>query len=94
VYDGGKYDTRVDAIMADIIGVQSTFLSQPDGEGFEFRGPEYTGTKWFGYGAGVATRLQDVALADAFSKAIHEIWADGTYLKLSNEWFGFDIFGD
>jgi len=85
---------RVDAIMADVIGVQSTFLSKPDGEAFEFRGPEYTGAKWFGYGAGVATRLEDEALAAAFSKAIHEIRADGTYLEMSNEWFGFDIFGD
>jgi lysine-arginine-ornithine-binding protein len=84
---------RVDAIMADVVAVSAGFLSKPGGEKFEMRGPEYTGAKWFGYGAGVGVRKEEAYIADAFSKAIHEMREDGSYQKISNKWFGFDVYG-
>ena len=85
---------RIDALMGDVVAASEGFLKTPDGEGFEFRGPEFTGAKWFGYGAGVGVRKEDAYIAKAFSGAIAKIRADGTYQKISNKWFGFDVYGD
>jgi lysine-arginine-ornithine-binding protein len=85
---------RLDTVMGDVVALSQGFLKKPDGAGFEFRGPEFTGAKWFGYGAGVAVRKGETELRDAFDKAIEEIRADGTYDKLSQAWFGFDVYGE
>lgn len=84
---------RTDAVMGDVVALSQSFLKKPGGEAFEFRGPEFTGAKWFGYGAGVGVRKEDSNIADAFSKAIKELRADGTYQKISDKWFGFDVYG-
>lgn len=84
---------RVDAIMGDVVAVTESLLSKPGGDRFEMRGPEYTGVKWFGYGAGVGVRKEEAYIADAFSKVIHEMREDGTYQEISNKWFGFDVYG-
>jgi ABC-type amino acid transport substrate-binding protein len=85
---------RCDALLGDVVAVSETFLGEPAGEGFEFRGPEYTGTEWFGYGAGVGVRHENAHIADAFSKVIQELRQDGTYQKISSQWFGFDVYGE
>jgi lysine-arginine-ornithine-binding protein len=85
---------RVDAIMGDVVAVTQGFLDKPEGKGFEFRGPDYTGEKWFGYGAGVGVRKDQQYIADAFSAAIRQIREDGTYQTISQKWFGRDVFGD
>lgn len=85
---------RVDAVLGDVVAVSEGFLKTPDGEGFEFRGPEFTGSEWFGYGAGVGVRKEDAALADAFSEAIAALRADGTYQEIADKWFGFDVYGE
>lgn len=85
---------RIDAILADVVAVQDGFLSKPEGQDFELRGPEYTGSEWFGYGAAVGVRQEDQAIADAFSAAIKALREDGTYMEISNKWFGADVFGD
>lgn len=84
---------RVDAIMADVVAVSEGFLGKPGGEGFEMRGPEYTGAEWFGYGAGVGVRKEEAHIADAFSKVIHQMREDGTYQEISKKWFSFDVYG-
>ncbi|NIZ14064.1 transporter substrate-binding domain-containing protein [Phaeobacter sp. HF9A] len=84
---------RVDAVLGDAVALVDGFLKTDDGEGFELRGPEYTGAEWFGYGAGVAVRQDDQAIADAFSDAIKALRADGTYEEISNKWFGIDVYG-
>lgn len=85
---------RVDAVMGDVVALSEAFLDKPSGEGFEFRGPSFTDPEWFGYGAGVGVRKEDKALADAFSAAIAELKKDGTYKKIADKWFEFDISGD
>lgn len=84
---------RVDAILVDTVIASKTFLSKPEGQKFEMRGPEFSGTKWFGYGSGVAVRKEDAYIADAFSKVIHDMRKDGSYQKISDKWFGFDVYG-
>lgn len=85
---------RVDAVMGDVVAMSEAFLNSPDGEGFEFRGPEYTGAEWFGYGAGVGLRKDDQHIADAFTAAIAKLRADGTYEEIAERWFGFDVYGE
>lgn len=85
---------RVDALMADVVAASEGFLNRPEGEGFEFRGPEYTGAEWFGYGAGVGVRKEEKHIADAFSAAIKKIRENGTYQQISEKWFGFDVYGE
>jgi ABC-type amino acid transport substrate-binding protein len=80
--------------MADVVAASEGFLKTPEGEAFEFRGPEYVGAKWFGYGAGVGVRKEDAPIADVFSEAIAKVRANGTYQKISDKWFGFDVYGE
>ncbi len=84
---------RVDAVLGDVVALQDGFLGTPDGEGFELRGPEFTDPAYFGYGAGVAVRQDDQAIADAFSTAIEALRGNGTYQEISEKWFGLDVYG-
>ena len=84
---------RTDAIIGDMVALSESFLQKEGGEAFEFRRPEYAGAEWFGYGAGVATHKEQKEIADAFSQAIKELREDGTYQKLSEKWFGLDVYG-
>jgi len=84
---------RLDAVLADSIALLEGFLKTPEGAPFEFVGPELTDRKWFGDGAGIAVRKGDKKLKDALDKAIVAIRADGTYKKINDKYFPFDIFG-
>ena len=48
--------------------------------------------KYFGEGAGIATRKEDQDLVDMFNKAIAEIVADGTYKKINDKYFPYSIY--
>ncbi|MCZ4254306.1 ABC transporter substrate-binding protein [Sulfitobacter sp. G21635-S1] len=84
---------RVDAVLGDVVALQDGFLGTPEGAGFELRGPEFTNPEYFGYGAGVAVRQDDQALAGAFSEAIKALRDNGTYQEISQKWFGLDVYG-
>jgi arginine/ornithine transport system substrate-binding protein len=83
---------RLDLILADSVVLQEGFLNKPEGKNFEFVGPELRG-KIFGDGAGIGIRKEDTALKAAFDKAIKEIRADGTYKKINDKYFPFDVYG-
>ncbi|MBM1816704.1 lysine/arginine/ornithine ABC transporter substrate-binding protein [Pseudosulfitobacter pseudonitzschiae] len=85
---------RVDAVLGDVVALQDGFLGTPEGAGFELRGPEFTNPEYFGYGAGVAVRQDDQAIADAFSEAIRALRENGTYQEISQKWFGLDVYGN
>lgn len=84
---------RVDAVIGDVVAIQDGFLGTPEGDGYELRGPEFTDPEYFGYGAAVAVRQEDQALAEAFSRAVTALREDGTYDEISTEWFGLDVYG-
>jgi lysine-arginine-ornithine-binding protein len=84
---------RVDVIFADSVALDEGFLKTDMGKDFEFVGPDFTDPKWFGDGAGIAVRKEDTALRDALNAAIAEIRKDGTYKKIQDKYFTFDVYG-
>ncbi|MBV9523861.1 MAG: ABC transporter substrate-binding protein [Alphaproteobacteria bacterium] len=80
---------RLDAIEADSVVLLEGFLKKPEGKNFEFAGPEF----YLSDGAGIAVRKEDETLRTAFNKALKEIRADGTYKKINDKYFPFDIYG-
>ena len=83
---------RVDMLLADSV-VLGGFLETDDGGDFEFVGPGFTDSRWFGTGIGVAIRQEDDALREAFNAAIDKIRADGTYQQINDQYFDFDVYG-
>ncbi|MGA0609133.1 ABC transporter substrate-binding protein [Caldimonas sp. KR1-144] len=85
---------RIDAALADSIATEVGLLKTPQGKGFAFFGPLYTEPSYFGIGAGIALRKSDTALAARFNDALRAIRADGTYQKIAERYFNFDVYGD
>jgi len=83
---------RLDLVLADSIVLLEGFLNKPDGQDFEFVGPELKDPKWFGDGAGIAVRPGDAKLKEAFNKALAEIRKDGTYDRIDAKYFPFSIY--
>jgi len=84
---------RVDVLLADSVALDEGFLKTDLGKDFEFVGPDFTDKKWFGEGAGIAVRQGEKALLDAFNAAIAEIRKDGTYKKIQDKYFTYDVYG-
>lgn len=85
---------RVDLLMADSIALDDGFLKTDDGADFEFVGPDFNDSRWFGDGAGIAIRKGEEGLVDAFNAALAQILADGTYEEINNKWFEFNVYGE
>lgn len=76
---------RVDAIVNDSIPVM---LAMKEGQ-YDLAVIEDPSAEPFG--AGIAIREGSPELAAAMQKALDDMMADGTYLKIANEWVGGDI---
>ena len=85
---------RVDLLLADSVALSDGFLKKPEGKDFQFIGPDLSDPKWFGNGAGIAIRKEDKDLAELFNKAIDKIRADGTYKKIQDKYFDFNVYGE
>lgn len=84
---------RVDLILANSVVLDEGFLKTDAGKDFEFVGPGFSDPKWFGDGAGVAIRKGEDELREALNEAIKQIRADGTYKKINDKYFEFDVYG-
>jgi arginine/ornithine transport system substrate-binding protein len=84
---------RLDAMVADQAQASEGFLKTPDGAGFSLVGPELRDPKYFGYGAGIAVRKSDTDLRDKFNLALKAIRDNGTYKKINDKYFSFDVYG-
>ena len=84
---------RLDASLADSVAIDQGFFKTPGGKGFAFRGPSYDDPKVFGIGAGIAMRKGDTALRDAVNQALAALRADGSYKKINDKYFDFDVYG-
>ncbi len=85
---------RVDMLLADSVALSDGFLQKPEGQDYQFIGPDLTDPKWFGNGAGIAIRKDDQDLVEMFNKAIAKIRADGTYKKIQDKYFDFNVYGE
>jgi arginine/ornithine transport system substrate-binding protein len=85
---------RIDVAMGDSVAIDGGFLKKPQGQGYAFFGPAYNDEKYFGTGSSIAVRKADTALAERFNAAIKAIRADGTYKKIQDRYFSFDVYGD
>lgn len=84
---------RIDAMLCDSIAADLGFLKTPAGKGFAQVGKAIDDPKIFGIGAGIAVRKTDTALQQKLNAAIKSIRANGTYKKIQDKYFTFDIYG-
>ena len=85
---------RLDGTVADIVEVTGGFLRKPEGKDYGAVGPDLMEPKYFGYGAGIAMRKGDAALKGELNAAIKAIRANGTYKRLNDKYFKFDVYGN
>jgi len=85
---------RLDYILADSAAISGGLLAKEGGDKFELIGPKLNNPKWFGEGAGIAVRKQDKDLVEKFNTAIKTIRANGTYQKIQDKYFTFDVYGE
>ena len=83
---------RVDLLAADSF-VLYDFLATKDGAFAEATGPDFDNPKFIGDGIGIGVRKGENELKDMLNKAIAQIRADGTYKKINDKYFPFDVFG-
>jgi len=84
---------RLDAVVVDKFEGRGGFIDTPEGKGFAFVGPDLTDVRYFGTGAGIAVRKEDGDLRDRFNVALKAIRANGTWKKVADKYFDFDIYG-
>lgn len=85
---------RVDILMADSVALMDGFLTKDAGKDYGFVGPDMVDPKWFGPGIGAAVRKQDQDLKEKINAAIDTIRANGTYEKIQNKYFNFNVYGE
>lgn len=84
---------RLDGTVADHVEVTGGFLSKPEGKDFELKGDDLYIPKYFGIGAGIGLRKGQDALKGELNAAIKAIRTNGTYKKINDKYFKFDVYG-
>jgi arginine/ornithine transport system substrate-binding protein len=84
---------RLDAIVGNLVEMKAGFLSKPEGALFEFARYELKDPVILGYGTGAAMRKQDTQLRNEFNAALKTVRANGTYQKIADKYFDFDVYG-
>ena len=84
---------RIDAALCDQVAGSEGFLKKPSGKGFAVLGNPVDDPAIFGSGTGVAMRKTDADLLQKFNAAIAALRANGTWKKIADKYFDFDIYG-
>ena len=84
---------RIDAVLCDSVSADMGFMKTPAGKGFARVGAPIDDPKIFGIGAGIAVRKGDTGLQQKLNAAIAAIRANGTYKKIQDKYFDFDVYG-
>jgi len=85
---------RLNLVFADAVVLMEGFLNTDAGKDYDFIGPGYTNKEWFGDGIGIAVRKGEDHLMKMLNDAIEKIRADGTYKKINDKYFNFDVYGE
>jgi arginine/ornithine transport system substrate-binding protein len=85
---------RVDLGFAEPIALTEGFLKTDKGKDFELIGPMFSDPKAFGDGVCIAVRKGDNDLRELLNKGIKIVRENGTYKKINDKYFDFDIYGD
>jgi len=85
---------RLDLLLGDWVQFSEDFLKTDNGKDFGFVGSPLTDPTTLGRGVGIALRKEDGLLLDAFNKALKAIREDGTYKRINDKYFDFDIYGN
>jgi lysine-arginine-ornithine-binding protein len=83
---------RVDLLAADSF-VLYEFLESEKGAKSEAVGPDFDDVKYLGEGIGIGVRKADDELREKLNAAIQKIREDGTYKKINDKYFKFDVYG-
>lgn len=81
---------RIDAMVLDSL-LAAEWFKTDEGKDFTFDGPMLK-SPLFGQGVGVGLRKGSDDLKARFEKGIDAVFAAGTPQKLSEQWFGYDIY--
>ncbi|MNK65591.1 Histidine-binding periplasmic protein [Pseudomonas fluorescens] len=84
---------RLDASLQGSIQASYGFLKTAAGKDYEFAGATLDAPGFFGVGDGLGLRKEDVALREDLNKALATILANGTYARINNKYFDFDVYG-
>jgi polar amino acid transport system substrate-binding protein len=84
---------RVDAVIDDVV-VLSEWVKSKDGDCCKILQTLPVDKAINGDGAGIALRKGDDALREKLNTAIAAIRADGTYKKIQDKYFDFDVYGE
>ncbi|MEP5759091.1 MAG: transporter substrate-binding domain-containing protein [Litoreibacter sp.] len=85
---------RIDVVLADSIQVDFGLLRPNPDIGYEFLGDPATDAECFGDGVGIGVRKDDPEMLALMNQAIAAVRADGTYDRLVEQYFGYDIYGE
>ncbi|MFM0286610.1 ABC transporter substrate-binding protein [Paraburkholderia megapolitana] len=84
---------RIDATLTDMIAGSQGFLKTPQGAEYAFLGAPVNDEKTLGKGGAIGLRKEDVALREKIDGVIEAMRKDGTYRKIEQRYFDFDISG-
>lgn len=82
---------RVDIIMTNPMKGYLSFLSKPDGKGFEFVSPALSEEEFFGIGVGIGVRKGNEELLEKIDNALLAMIKDGALNDFSHKYFPFAI---
>ncbi|SDX18724.1 polar amino acid transport system substrate-binding protein/lysine/arginine/ornithine transport system substrate-binding protein/histidine transport system substrate-binding protein [Ruegeria halocynthiae] len=85
---------RLDAILSESVQADFGLIRENPDDGFAFQGGPALDAECFGEGIGIGVRKDDAELRAALNEAIAAVRADGTYDRLVEEYFGYDIYGE
>jgi ABC-type amino acid transport substrate-binding protein len=83
---------RLDAILADKVGVYEWLEKTEQGKCCTFAGDEVRDPTYIGEGVGIALRKADEDLKEQFNLAIGVLLANGTYKKINDKYFPFSVY--